>query len=235
MLKHRYFKRLAFVILVLSVSILPVSFFYWFILVCLSVLIMLVVSSARIHSGFYIETLCSIDKKAGGVVLSFDDGPDENSTPRILDLLDEYKAAGVFFVIGEKAEKFPDIIADIDSRGHLIGAHTYSHSPMFDLFSLKRVKEEMKDTEDIINKIISKRVKLFRPPFGVTNPVIKKAVDYFGYITVGWSLRSFDTVNKKPDKILQKIKTTIKEGGHNIISRYVPFYCRSAGTDIKNS
>lgn len=207
----------------LTIGLIPFSFSAWIIAVSLTVFITFIIASVKIDSGFYLETLCSLKTNLPEVVLSFDDGPDRINTPEILKILKYHNVQGTFFVIGEKAKQHPEIITNIDAAGHLLGVHTYSHSWWIDLYSSKKIKEELLNTEEVICKIISKKIDLFRPPYGVTNPNIKNAVDFCNYKTIGWSLRSLDVTYGNAEKSLRRIKKKLHSGDVLLFHDTSPF------------
>ena len=103
------------------------------------------------------------DKKR--VALTFDDGPHYKYTAEILDILDEYGAKATFFVVGELAERYPELILRELAEGHEIGNHTWSHPKMKKL-TVDSLKQEILKTEELLNEIADYRPKLFRPPEG---------------------------------------------------------------------
>jgi peptidoglycan/xylan/chitin deacetylase (PgdA/CDA1 family) len=131
-------------------------------------LFLLAAGSICIRLGFYIKSYCSGDSKQKKVAFSFDDGPDARYTPEILDLLKQQEIQAAFFVVGNKLENNVEIIRRIDREGHIIGGHSYSHHFFFDLYPAKRMKIELEQTENRVMKITGKKMKLFRPPYGVT-------------------------------------------------------------------
>lgn len=157
----------------------------------------LIYASASIHSGVYIRTLCQVrtDKKI--VALTFDDAPHARQTPRILEILRQHDIKATFFCIGHNIERHPDIAARIAAEGHIIGNHSYSHSNTFPLLPSRRMADDIARCENLIDNIApaGKRLKLFRPPFGVTNPTVASVVKKGGYTTIGWNIRSLDTVH----------------------------------------
>lgn len=167
--------------------------------------------AASIRSNFFIKSICSIETEEKAIAITFDDGPTEN-TALILDVLKSYNIKATFFCIGEQIEKNSDIFKRIDAEGHLIGNHSYSHHLWFDFFSANRMMAEFQKTDSIIEKLISKKIKFFRPPYGVTNPTLKKAVIKMNYTTIGWSLKSFDTVKKDKQDLLLGLKKKLKKG-----------------------
>ena len=98
------------------------------------------------------------------------------------------------------------------SEGHTIGNHTYNHSPYFDFYSRKKVAVEINRTNQLVESIIGKKMNLFRPPYGVTNPAIKKAIKQTGHHVIGWNIRSLDTVKKNSQSILNRITKNIAPG-----------------------
>ncbi len=146
------------------------------------------------------------------ISITFDDGPNPNFTPKVLFLLKQNNAKATFFLIGKNAEKYPEIVRQIIDEGHTIGNHSYSHSKNFGFFSSEKVTAELNRTNALLKKIIGKELKMFRPPFGVTNPNIKKALKNTGHFPIGWSKRGFDTSNLSKNKILHRITSNLKKG-----------------------
>ncbi len=183
----------------------------FFIIISLLFLVYLVSCSANICSQAYIKTLCKADTNQKKIAITFDDGPDPKITPQVLSILDKYNAKATFFCIGNHIEKNIELLKEIDKKGHLIGNHTWSHNRWFDLFSSKKMQADIEKTNGLIFETINKKAKLFRPPYGVTNPALKRALKKLDFQTVGWSIRSFDTV-KSTEKTLKRIKKGLTTG-----------------------
>ncbi len=176
----------------------------FFIIISLLLLSHLFYCSVNIGSQAYIKTLCKAKTNEKKIAITFDDGPNSEITPKVLDLLDQYNVKATFFCIGRQIEKNKEILKLIDEKGHLIGNHTWSHNSWFDLFSSKKMRVEIEKTFGLIFEITNKKIKLFRPPYGITNPNLKKAIKGLNFKTIGWSLRSFDTI-KNTEKTLRKL------------------------------
>ena len=144
--------------------------------------------------------------------MTFDDGPDETYTPRILEILEKNQVRATFFIIGSKAEKQENLVRIIVSKGHVIGNHSYTHAFFFDFFGRKKMEQDLLKAEGIIMRATGKRPLLFRPPYGVTNPVLAKVVKRLRYNVIGWSVRSFDTTTKIPEKVAQRIIKRLHPG-----------------------
>jgi peptidoglycan-N-acetylglucosamine deacetylase len=175
-------------------------------------LLILVVGSVRISSGFYLQVLCKGNIKEKVVALTFDDGPDPVITPKVLEILEKHQIPASFFVIGRKAEKQDDVMRLIISKGHIIGNHSYSHHFFFDFFGRKKMEQDLLKARGIIKDITGKVPLLFRPPYGVTNPVLAKVVKRLGYQVIGWSIRSFDTTTTDADKVAKRVIMGLRPG-----------------------
>lgn len=183
-----------------------------FIVIISFVLLFFIWASADIKSGIYLRCICRGNRMEKAIALTFDDGPDPTHTPRILDILKENNIKATFFLIGSKVETYPEIVKRIYDEGHTIGNHTYSHSGSYTLWSSDRIYEDICKTNDIIYKIIGKSPIYFRPPFGVTNPLIRRAVKN-RLECIGWSIRSYDTLEfLKRNSISERIVRHIKNG-----------------------
>jgi peptidoglycan/xylan/chitin deacetylase (PgdA/CDA1 family) len=134
-------------------------------------------------------------------------------TKKILEVLQRHNVKATFFCIGNQIEKDPEILKRIVNEGHLVGNHSYSHSNYFGIFSTHKVIEELEKTRKIILNVTGKNTLYFRPPFGVTNPKIARAINATGYKTIGWNIRSLDTVIQSEDEIFKRVKSKIKPGG----------------------
>lgn len=185
--------------------------YWWLMLPILVYLVFLAIGAVKIGLGFYFESLCKSPTAQKVVVLTFDDGPDELVTPPLLDLLKQYKAPATFFCIGRHINANKELLKKIDTDGHIIGNHSFSHNNLFDLYGSKKMAEEILATNKEVDRAIGKYPVLFRPPYGVTNPSLKKAVEKTKMQSIGWSLRSFDTV-KSIDKTFSKLKNKTKPG-----------------------
>lgn len=184
----------------------------WLVLIILLLLLIFAVyASYSIQLGFYIKSICRMRINEKIVYLTFDDGPDPIQTPKILEVLKEYGAVATFFCIGEKVENHPELVRRILEDGHRVGNHSYSHSRKFPIFSLNKMLSDLTLCDSALDKIDPNREKLFRPPFGVTNPTIAKAMIRKGYKSIGWSIRSLDTV-KSQTKVLLRIERQLKPG-----------------------
>ncbi|MEX2589938.1 MAG: polysaccharide deacetylase family protein [Chitinophagales bacterium] len=161
---------------------------------------------------FHFKTFNKADADQKYVAITFDDGPTEY-TPRVLDILEKHKVKAAFFCIGENIEKHPEILKQIHASGHIIGNHSYGHGYFFDFLNAKGMIAETDKTDALIEKLIGKKPIFFRPPYGITNPAVKKTVQRKNYKAIGWSIRSMDTVNKNTESVSNKVISNLHPGG----------------------
>jgi peptidoglycan/xylan/chitin deacetylase (PgdA/CDA1 family) len=210
MIKPRTTFVLYIIVLILVYLFLPWKGIF-FTIVTVVFLAHLIYCSANICSQAYIKTYCKSYTKEKKIAITFDDGPDAEITPEVLAILEEFNVKATFFCIGNQIEKNRELVKEIDSKGHLIGNHSFSHEFWFDLYHAKKMQEDIEKTNGLIFETIGKKTKLFRPPYGVTNPSLKRAIKELDYNTIGWSIRSFDTVNHVK-KTLFRLKYKLKPG-----------------------
>jgi peptidoglycan/xylan/chitin deacetylase (PgdA/CDA1 family) len=180
-------------------------------LLALAYFIILAIGSFFIRFNFYLKSLNKGDTNQKKIALTFDDGPDPETTPKVLSVLEKHKVKATFFCIGKKINQNEDLLQKADKSGHLLGNHSFSHSASFGFSSPTTMEKELNKTTALIEQTVGKKPMLFRPPFGVTNPTLARVLHKTGLISVGWSLRSFDTI-KHGDKVLRKLKRQLKAG-----------------------
>jgi peptidoglycan/xylan/chitin deacetylase (PgdA/CDA1 family) len=165
-----------------------------------------------IRLNYFSTNICrsnnKIDKE---IAITFDDGPHEK-TEEILDLLLKYNSKATFFCIGKQIEKYPEILKRIVAEGHNIGNHSYSHSNWNGFFSAKKIASEIEHTKELIAQLVHKKTRIYRPPFGVTNPNISRAISRTNQVVIGWNVRSLDTVIESEVLVFERIKKRIKPG-----------------------
>lgn len=174
--------------------------------------VLVVRGSASVRASWYLRMRCRARGAGRRVALTFDDGPDPQRTPAVLDLLARQGVRATFFVVGARAEAHPELVRRMVAEGHVVGNHSYTHSWRFPLRSLGRTMEELRRTGEVLHRITGRQPRLFRPPFGVTNPTIARAVRRLGLDPVGWSIRSLDTMGQSPERVAARILRRLHPG-----------------------
>jgi peptidoglycan/xylan/chitin deacetylase (PgdA/CDA1 family) len=162
--------------------------------------------------GFFGPFVCRGPSDRRCVALTFDDGPDPRSTPRLLDLLREAGVQAAFFGVGEKVAAHGELAARIIREGHLLENHSYSHSHFTNFFSAARLRRELERTQEAVRMTTGTAPRCFRPPMGLSNPRIFRAAKALDLTVVGWSSRGLDTVLADPERIVRRIVRRLEPG-----------------------
>lgn len=149
----------------------------------------------------------SVKEERPKIALTFDDGPSSLYTGKLLDGLKERNVKATFFLIGENAKENPGLVKRLDEEGHLIGNHTYHHVEITRV-SDEKARKEIKDTDDVIYKIIGKHVGYMRPPFGLWQKNLEQEMDV---LPVMWTVDPLDWTTENVDEIVNKVVTEAKE------------------------
>ena len=139
------------------------------------------------------------------ISLNFDDGPDPEVTPRVLDLLDRYRARASFFCIGEKAAAFPALVKEIARRGHSVENHSHHHAPVFAFYGLGGLRREVDTAQAAVAAITGRAPAFFRAPAGFRSPLLDPVMASRGLRYVSWTRRGFDTVHGNAGAVLSRL------------------------------
>lgn len=156
--------------------------------------------------------ICRGSNSQKRVALTFDDGPDPNSTPQLLELLRFEKVPAAFFCIGRHVENNPELAARIVREGHLLENHSYAHSNFTNFYFTARLQAALALTQAVIEKSSGAAPRFFRPPVGLSNPATFRAAQNLNLKVIGWTIRSLDTVIARPEKIVARIHHELQPG-----------------------
>ena len=158
------------------------------------------------------------DEARGVVAFTFDDGPDPNTTPAVLDALEKYDVPATFFIVtnriaGKHGEKSRAILERIVRGGFEIGSHSVSH-PNLKKASAKTLEKEIDGSIKALAPQVNRSIGLFRPPFGAFGPPGKKRLEKLGLTDVRWSVDTLDWKAKNADKLRKKtVAMIVKQHG----------------------
>ncbi len=141
------------------------------------------------------------------IALTFDDGPSDACTGRLLDGLKERNVKATFFVIGKNAKENPKLTRRIHNEGHLIGNHTYSHIEMSKVTE-KEARKELEAASDIVYALTGQYPEYMRPPYGECSRSLEDSLDM---ILVRWTIDPLDWKTENTDKIVHKVVTQAQE------------------------
>jgi peptidoglycan/xylan/chitin deacetylase (PgdA/CDA1 family) len=159
------------------------------------------------------------------IALTYDDGPNDPHTLRLLDVLAKHSVRATFFMIGRYVQQRPDIARAVAQAGHVIGNHTFTH-PRLIFKSAAQTRTELLDCHQVLADAIGQHSKLFRPPFGGRRPATLKIARELGLQTVMWNVKGYDWNVLPAAEIERKVVRQISggdvvllhDGGHRAIS-----------------
>ncbi len=139
------------------------------------------------------------------VALTFDDGPDPDGTPALLDALDAAGMKATFFAVGERAQQHPDLLRDIAARGHQVGNHSMHHRwPA--IMSAAGARRELQEAQRVLGELLPTPPTLYRPPIGLVSPFVFQAAEEAGLSLAAWSLRTLDGRQGDPAALLRRLE-----------------------------
>ncbi|MBO0441816.1 polysaccharide deacetylase family protein [Candidatus Enterococcus ikei] len=145
-----------------------------------------------------------LDPNKKYISLTFDDGPNPETTPRLLDILKEKGVKATFFMLGQNVVKHESLVKRVADEGHEVASHSYSH-PQLTGVDAQRVKDEVQKTDKAIYRAISKLPTDFRPPYGAVNPEVARMI---GKPIIQWSVDSQDWQSHNAEAIIKRIDET---------------------------
>jgi len=191
-----------------------------YIILTLSYLFIYAAGSIILSMKFFLPVKYKGTAESKAIAITFDDGPVPGKTERILEILSRHQARATFFCIGNRVDKHPALVKRMHDEGHLLGNHSYWHGKTFDLQSSAKIEKELSDTDLALKKAVGITPRFFRPPYGVTNPMVATAVKQRKYETIGWSVRSFDTVTPDSKVLMKRITKSLKSGDMILLHDY---------------
>jgi len=173
------------------------------------------------RSGFFLPVISRGTGDRRAVSLTFDDGPDPDVTPGLLDLLDRHRLPATFFVVGVEAKRHPALIREILSRGHAVGNHSYHHDPLLMLRSRARLCDEITRAQELLSGF-GIRPRAFRPPVGITNPRLRGVLRTLDMDCVTFSCRAGDFGNRRIRGLAKGILSRIRPGAVVLLHDVTP-------------
>ena len=159
------------------------------------------------------DYLCRVPGARGLVGLTFDDGPDPQTTPRVLELLEARGQRATFFLLGWKVEAHPEVVREIHRRGHQLALHGYHHDRLYAFKPPAAVHEDLRRCQDAVERAVGVRPVLFRPPIGQASPRTFAGAKKAGVELIGWSVRPADGLRwSTPEQVLRRVVRGLTEG-----------------------
>jgi len=147
------------------------------------------------------------------VGLTFDDGPEPATTPRILQALSDRGYRATFFVIGRKAEQHPELVRAIVAAGHELGIHGYSHDRLTAWRAPSRIVEDIRKAQDVVFSLVGQHIIWYRPPVGHVSPRTAAAVRKADVELVAWTVRCLDGLRRSnPRRVVRCVERRLRDG-----------------------
>lgn len=171
-----------------------------------------VLSPATTAFGPVIATLPPAAAGRGEIALTFDDGPDPEVTPHVLDVLDAAGAHATFFCVGSRARAHPPLVREIVARGHAVENHSFGHALTFGFYGIGRMARDIGAAQQALTDITGVAPRYFRAPFGIRTPLTEPALARLGLECVAWSIRSLDSIDSNPMRVAARITRRLTPG-----------------------
>jgi peptidoglycan-N-acetylglucosamine deacetylase len=161
---------------------------------------------------FFGPAVCRGRPGARRVSLTFDDGPDPATTPRLLEILEKHGVQAAFFLIGENAARHRQLTESLAAKGHLVGNHTYRHAWWTNFLWGKRLEREIQAAQQVLTEILGQAPRFFRSPMGLTNPHLFVVLRRAGLRLVGWDVRGLDQRAVTAGPVVRRLLNGCRDG-----------------------
>ena len=145
------------------------------------------------------------------IALTFDDGPDPEVTPKVLEILRQHDARCTFFCVGERVRAYPELAREIVRRGHCIENHSDRHPEAFMLLGWRRMEQQIAQGQQAIHAVTGIAPRFFRAPLGFRSPLVDPLLHRAGLRLVSWTRRGFDT-NTQPARVVKRLTRGLGAG-----------------------
>jgi len=160
---------------------------------------------------WYGRTFTGLKLGTRQVALTYDDGPNDPHTFRLLEVLARHNVRATFFLIGRYVSRRPDIVRELTQAGHVVGNHTWSH-PNLIFTSALQTRLQLQDCEQALTDSVGAHSRLFRPPFGGRRPNTLGIAREFGLEPVMWNVTGWDWRGKPAEYVERRVSQQIRGG-----------------------
>ena len=164
---------------------------------------------------WYGRTFTGLTRGARQIALTYDDGPNDPHTLRLLEVLALHRVQATFFLIGRYVRQHPELVREVVQAGHIVGNHTFTH-PLLTFKSENEIRQELSDCRIALQDVIGEHSNLFRPPFGGRRPAVLRLARELGLEPVMWSVTGYDW-NSPPASVIERKVTRQIRGGDVIL------------------
>lgn len=160
---------------------------------------------------WYGRTFTGLQPECRQLALTYDDGPNDPHTFRLLEVLAKHNVRATFFLIGRFVKQRPDIAREVTRAGHVVGNHTFNH-PNLIFATAEQTRTELTACEQALSDAVGEHSRLFRPPFGARRPSTLRIVRALGLEPVMWSVTGWDWKGKAAEYVERKVGQQVRGG-----------------------
>ncbi len=160
---------------------------------------------------WYGQTFVGLARGSRQIALTYDDGPNDPHTLRLLEVLAKHGAHATFFLIGRYVRQHPGIVREIAKAGHTIGNHTFTH-PLLIFKSEAEIRRELSQCNAVLREALDREANIFRPPFGGRRPAVLRIARELGLEPVMWNVTAYDWNAPSAEAIEQKVTKRMRGG-----------------------
>ncbi len=164
---------------------------------------------------WYGRTFTGLARGSKQIALTYDDGPNDPYTLRLLEVLARYDVHATFFLIGRYVRQRPEIVRETVRAGHVVGNHTFTH-PLLIFKSVEEIRQELSNCRAALQDTIGQHSNLFRPPFGGRRPAVLRIARELGLESVMWNVTGYDW-NAPPAEVIERKVAKQMHGGDVIL------------------
>ena len=160
---------------------------------------------------WYGRTFTGLKPGTRQLALTYDDGPNDPHTLRLLEVLAKHNVKATFFLIGRYVKQRPDIVREVLRAGHVVGNHTFSH-PNLIFASARQTRMQLLDCEQALTDAVGEHSRLFRPPFGGRRPSTLRIARTLGLVPVMWRVTGWDWKGKPAEYVECRVREQVRGG-----------------------
>ena len=157
------------------------------------------------------HTFTGLRRGSKQLALTYDDGPNDPHTQRLLEVLGRHNVHATFFLIGRYAQQRPDIVREIVKAGHVVGNHTFTH-PLLIFKSAQELRSQLDNCGRALTDAIGEHSNLFRPPFGGRRPGVLRIAGQMGLEPIMWNVTGYDWDATSAEQIERKVTGRVRGG-----------------------